>query len=437
MQTRLLVDAIVRQTTVLIGQLCTAAGFRAPLAQVADQVFLGLARELEAQGVGRKVAADMFGLALRSYQKKIQRLSESATFRLALPRAVDSAMTVYRVDLRDYDWDRPIRVGGETFADGWEALAAHTDYAFELSGDEADTIASAVGTRVFVLPGDAFAFAASREALYYGLLDLPSDLRSLAEDDLGVDLEAGGLRAGTTASLISFFDRRFERHEIEIRSGSLWLAFDGLEEGAAVSMFEDPLGDQGDGSVALFTLPNGLNAFAVFDADGELRGESDLLFDTLQEDFVVRAGISCFGCHAGGLLPFVDEVRPFVEANPFEYTAEVFEAVQDRYPRAEEGFLQLEADNVAYVGALERLGLSADLADPISTVALRYGADLSVSAMAASLLVSEADFLAARSLLPSALRRDRVGRGDFTAAYLEAFCSLHAADDNQAVACLR
>jgi hypothetical protein len=76
-----LIDGIVRQTTVLIGQVSTAAGLRAPLSHVADQVFYELAREIEAQGVRRKVVADMFGLALRTYQKKIQRLSESASAR--------------------------------------------------------------------------------------------------------------------------------------------------------------------------------------------------------------------------------------------------------------------------------------------------------------------------------------------------------------------
>jgi len=81
MEPKHLINAIVQQTTVLIAQLSTAAGIRAPLAQLADQVFLELSRELEAQGVTRKVAADMFGLALRSYQKKIQRISESATQR--------------------------------------------------------------------------------------------------------------------------------------------------------------------------------------------------------------------------------------------------------------------------------------------------------------------------------------------------------------------
>jgi hypothetical protein len=81
METRHLIDGIVQQTTVLIAQLSTAAGIRAPLAKVADQVFLNLARELEVQGVARKVAADMFGLALRSYQLKVSRLAESASER--------------------------------------------------------------------------------------------------------------------------------------------------------------------------------------------------------------------------------------------------------------------------------------------------------------------------------------------------------------------
>ncbi len=74
-----LISAIVRQTTVLIARLSTMGGVRSPLAHVADQVFVGLVSELERQGVGKKIAADMFGLALRSYQLKVQRLQESAS----------------------------------------------------------------------------------------------------------------------------------------------------------------------------------------------------------------------------------------------------------------------------------------------------------------------------------------------------------------------
>jgi predicted transcriptional regulator len=74
----LLIHTIVRQTTILIAELATSRGVRAPLAHIANQVFLDLVGELDRQQVSRKVSADMFGLGLRTYRRKIQRLSESA-----------------------------------------------------------------------------------------------------------------------------------------------------------------------------------------------------------------------------------------------------------------------------------------------------------------------------------------------------------------------
>jgi hypothetical protein len=79
MNTQVLIDSIVRQVTVLIAQLATSGGIRAPLAHIANQVFVDLANELEAQGVSRKVSADMFGMALRAYIRKLRRLSEGNT----------------------------------------------------------------------------------------------------------------------------------------------------------------------------------------------------------------------------------------------------------------------------------------------------------------------------------------------------------------------
>jgi hypothetical protein len=81
MNVNLLIDNIVRQTTVLVGQLATSAGGRAPLAHVAGQVFFELVRELKAQGLGNKVIADMFGLTLRTYHDRVRRASESVTDR--------------------------------------------------------------------------------------------------------------------------------------------------------------------------------------------------------------------------------------------------------------------------------------------------------------------------------------------------------------------
>jgi hypothetical protein len=80
MNVNLLIDSIVRQTTVLLAQLATVEGGRPSLAHTANQVFIDLVNELKEQGVASKVIADMFGLALRTYHDRVRRLQESATY---------------------------------------------------------------------------------------------------------------------------------------------------------------------------------------------------------------------------------------------------------------------------------------------------------------------------------------------------------------------
>jgi hypothetical protein len=121
MDAGLLIDAIVRQTTVLIAQLATAGGARAQLAHTANQVFLDLVASLKEQGLGNKVIADMFGMALRTYQTKVQRLSESRTDR---GRSLWEALLSFVQDsqgggpvgrgevLRRFRHDDPLVVGG-------------------------------------------------------------------------------------------------------------------------------------------------------------------------------------------------------------------------------------------------------------------------------------------------------------------------------------
>jgi hypothetical protein len=109
-----LIDQIVRQTTVLVAQLATAGGARAPLAHIANQVFVELANELAEQGVSRKVGADMFGMALRAYVRKVRRLGESAT---------DRGTTLWQAVLDHVAAHGPVTRGGliERFAADDEA----------------------------------------------------------------------------------------------------------------------------------------------------------------------------------------------------------------------------------------------------------------------------------------------------------------------------
>lgn len=107
-----LIDAVVQQVTVLIAQLATSGGVRAPVAHIANQVFVQLARELESQGVSRRVSADMLGMALRAYQRKLTRLTEadsdpgSTLWRAALEH-IRSAPLVTREPLTVLVSDQP------------------------------------------------------------------------------------------------------------------------------------------------------------------------------------------------------------------------------------------------------------------------------------------------------------------------------------------
>ncbi len=77
MNAHLLINAVVQQTTVFVAQLATSGGLRAPVAQLANQVFVDLANELRNQGLRKNVIADMFGMTLRTYHRKTSELAQS------------------------------------------------------------------------------------------------------------------------------------------------------------------------------------------------------------------------------------------------------------------------------------------------------------------------------------------------------------------------
>lgn len=81
LQVERLIQEIIQQVSVLIVKLATAGGTRAPLDRLGDHLFVELARELKRQGVSTKVSADMFGLSLRTYQRKLLRLKKSPSRR--------------------------------------------------------------------------------------------------------------------------------------------------------------------------------------------------------------------------------------------------------------------------------------------------------------------------------------------------------------------
>jgi hypothetical protein len=67
-----LIHSVIEETMILVAHLATAGGVRAPLAHVANQVFADLSEQLAAQGVKKTVIADMFGMALSTYHRRVR-----------------------------------------------------------------------------------------------------------------------------------------------------------------------------------------------------------------------------------------------------------------------------------------------------------------------------------------------------------------------------
>jgi hypothetical protein len=215
----------------------------------------------------------------------------------------------------------------------------------------------------------------------------------------------------------------------------LKLAFDRAAAGGGESLLLAPLATPADEILAIYPRTNGMLAFAVFDADGSRREESELIFDTLQRDFVARSGISCFGCHAQGLLPLVDEVRGFVLGSSADWEPSLVASVAALYPPAEQFAAAVVADSAVYESAVSRLGVDLVSSDPISDLALEFDADLTPANVAAELRVSEEWLASEAARLDRRLATGRVTRRDFEAVYGEVNCMATAGALNRPEGC--
>ena len=71
-----------------------------------------------------------------------------------------------------------------------------------------------------------------------------------------------------------------------------------------------------NGGEVVFNLPNGLQAYHLFDDTGERLDKApiEIVSNPAASDPAVYNGISCIGCHTDGMKLFTDEVRPVIQA---------------------------------------------------------------------------------------------------------------------------
>lgn len=282
------------------------------------------------------------------------------------PVAVDDAELIYRIDVRDYEWD----------AATWSQLEAVYPYAviydqdsrlFPFDEATAEQIREETGTQIPIIQADWFLSHASRPPLYHTLLDLPETLAQL-EQQLGVDIQRDidteqVLRAGFADAVPSQNNRVIERHELGGNRGALWVSYDFATGVGEQNIFANPLDFEADSHAVIFNLDNGLQAYFLADAAGRRldKAPNVVLQDQASRDGAVENGLSCMGCHLkDGALPKYDEIRDFqLQAGA---DAREIEAVIALYVSREELRAAFDDDQNRYRTARTDLG-GANLAN--------------------------------------------------------------------------
>ena len=393
--------------------------------------------------------------------------SVSTGTRPVQPEAIDADETIYRIDIRDYEWDRDIDLeddGVVDFTDGWEAIIGdqvNSEFMIEYAGDQADDLKADAQTNIPFMPVNVFIQATEFGDLYYALIGGRANLFVFEREVLNIDTVAeiadnDLMRAGFANSGVSKQERVLNRFDSGI-AGNLnyWISFDfdggnggdganGFEQNVAnESIYADPLGFNFAGGEAIFSLPNGLQAYYVAAADGTRLAEAPIgvVIDPAQNNGLVTNGASCHSCHNIGMITFTDNVRQYVQDNRVLFDNQTFEDVMEQYPSAAEFQTQMDKDSEVHLAATEAAGVPRGTPDPISRTYLDFQlGNITARQAAGELGVKEADLLRNLDLLdprlaPLGVENGFVDRNIFQDTFLDAVCTLQSVQDNGPVGC--
>ncbi|HEV3237157.1 MAG TPA: c-type cytochrome domain-containing protein, partial [Gemmataceae bacterium] len=379
---------------------------------------------------------------IETYGQALSKLLNSLSWhpRITLPKAINPSKTLYRIDLRDYVWD----------ANVWNRLLA--DYPYGVQPDRATARACTVatGTRLPILRADWFIANVSRPPLYYEVLQIPTSSNELERQlriDAAVDIQQERVaRAGFNGSGISRNNRLLERHDSV--HGAYWRTydFDEIKQNLVDrdlllpdrrNLFAYPLGPgftdntfQHAGGEVIFNLPNGLQGYMLVNANNERinKAPTAIVSDPKRPDKAVEPGISCMSCHLPGILPKDDQIRDHVAKNAKVFPKATAEQINALYVPQKKMQALMEEDAQRYQRALEKTGVRLGKYEPVSTLTLRYEADVDVLTAAAEVGVTTEEFLKVLNqspTLPGNLGSLKIAGGTVSrSALVQAFADL-------------
>lgn len=344
---------------------------------------------------------------LAAYRQAVTKLMNSLSWTPSPQKLtpLDANGTVLAFRLAEFGW-----VSGH-----WEVIEQKYPKAFVVP--LSDKTRSAAGSANPVVRADWLADAVGNLQLYYQLIGMPpklSDLAKMNAVDIDYNLRIGrARRAVVRDSAITHGNRLAERHPGA--RGGFWFIYDFATSTGDQDLFEHPLGPKAsplikapfkhDNVRSLFALPNGFNAFALFDAGGSridriLPGvEKPIYADANGRELGLRSSGNCFSCHNDGLWPVRDAYRARPNAVSAVIKKDMHETALQLSGIDSEMQLLQDGDNERYRNALRAAGIDPDLKvkgeEIISALARRYRLSVDLAGAAIELGLERETFEAA------------------------------------------
>jgi len=218
--------------------------------------------------------------------------------------------------------------------------------------------------------------------VYNEIQQIPQDVNQLILG-LGIDLNRA-FRNPFEARLSCFNGSRIanQKNRMLLRlpqentGGGFWMTFDTNSQFAAQkNCFDFPLFLVGqarfqfDASEIIFEKDNGLQAYALYNAQGlrEEEAPADVVRNVDSPfDAIIKNGLDCSRCHNGGILPAVDGAKRSFLANAAEHDPNDVELVRVLYANNDANQAIFTADNNRLVQVFQQLDILPTDPDPIN-----------------------------------------------------------------------
>lgn len=319
------------------------------------------------QGLEMPLGKDAVDKALNSIVEKERAIT--------LTSYVDQKKTILRFDLRSFGLDQR----------DW-GFIEQFDNAIDLESftDAGKSLKLITNSRKPWLHFENLLDLLNQPRLYHFFLNIPQTEQELLKK-LGVDYAAdlanldATLLGNNDSTLTSQRNRLISRHES--LDGYYYKTYDtgALNGDAQRNLYAFPLLKETgslkifrfQASEVIFSLPNGAQAYVLFDKLGNRLNEAGLEFVRNLESQVapapvIQTAISCHQCHANGLNIAKDEIRAHVEAHQDEFGVNDVIRVKSLYKGQASLSAMFNVDNKRFANFLKAVGITPGSKDPIN-----------------------------------------------------------------------